>query len=167
VERLVVVYPKTTNQLLLNAYTRLEGAAFQLKVLRPSLRIIDRMDLHAVLEEQRFQVSGAVSDETAIRVGRLLGVDSVLVYRIDTPSFRDIFLARYYGTLLNYLISSKIIMVESGEVVFHNVVTTSIEVHEAPWTSSGYSSRVQFLDRSALDRGVDQTAADLLQAFHF
>ena len=47
----------------------------------------------AIIAEQRFQVEGLVSEESAVRIGRMLGVDSVLMYRIDGSTLRDRFFA--------------------------------------------------------------------------
>jgi len=165
IERLAILYPKTYNRELLNAYARLHGASFQLKELRPLLRIVERFDLPTILDEHRFQLGGSVSDESAIRLGRLLGVDTVLIYRIEGPSTRDLFFARYSGALLSYLVSSKVILVESAEVVFHNVVTSTVEGSEssAGLFSSGH--KWEHLASSALDRGIEQTIADLWNAF--
>ena len=90
VQRLAVLHPKTSSRELRDAYARLEGAAFLLKEQRPSLRIVDRSYLSQILDEQRFQAGGSVSDDTAIRIGRLLGVDSVLlaeqpICRVQVP----------------------------------------------------------------------------------
>src|SRR5207244_2658224 len=79
VERLAVLYPKTYSRELMEAYAHLEGAAFQLKAQRPSLRIVDRFNLPSILSEQRLKMSGAVSDEHATRIGRLVGLDSLII----------------------------------------------------------------------------------------
>ena len=65
------------------AYARLESTAFHLKDRRPALQIEDPMNLPTLLREQCLQGTGAIADESAIRVGGVLGVDSVLLYRID------------------------------------------------------------------------------------
>jgi hypothetical protein len=155
IERLAVLYPKAYDRELLEAYSRLEGAVFQLKQHRPALRIVDRFNLDAVLGEQRLQTAGLVSEDYAIRLGRVLGVDGILLYRIEGPSFRDRLFGRYGQEtgIPNFVIISKIIMVETAEVVFHNVVTSRVEGHAAPML------------RAALDRGILQTTGDLLNAF--
>jgi hypothetical protein len=157
IERLAVLYPKTYDRELMEAYSRLEGMVFQLKERRPYLRIVDRFNLDTVLGEQRFQVGGLVSDEAAVRLGRLLGVDGVILYRIVGPSLRDRFVARYGFDLESgsgdFIITSKIIMIETAEVVFHNVVTSRVEPGSSP------------VFRIALDLGIMQTAGDLLHAF--
>lgn len=165
VERLAVLYPKTYNRDLMDAYAQLAGATFQFKEHRPWLRIVERFDLPVIHSEQRFQLSGAVSDDTAIRVGRLLGVDSILFYTIDGPTVRDRVFARMYGGMPPYTVTSKVIRVESAEVVYHNVVIAPV----VPRNDSFLSSFHDFpQDRSlqvALERGLTQTIADLQHAF--
>ncbi len=165
VERLTVLYPRTYNRLIMDAYGRLAGATFRLKEQRPSLRILERVDLPAIQYEQYFQLSGAVSDESALSVGRLMGVDSVLLYRIEEPSVRDRVHARLYSDLPPFTVTSKIIMVESGEVVYHNVVTAPIARAHLPVPHFFSDPEMDKHLRTALDRGVAQTVADLWQAF--
>ena len=165
VQRLAVLYPRTSDRLTMDAYARLAGATFRLKEQRPSLRILERFDLPAIQYEQRFQLSGAVSDESALRVGLLLGVDSVLLYRIEEPSVRDRVHARLYSDLPPFTVTSKIIMVESGEVVYHNVVTAPIARPHQPVPHFFSDPEMGQQLRAALDRGIVQTIADLRHAF--
>jgi len=165
VERLAVLYPKTYNRLAMDAYARLAGATFRLKEQRPSLRILERFDLAAIHYEQLSQLSGAVSDESALSVGHVLGVDSVLLYRIEEPSVRDQALAKHFGDLPPFTVTSKIIMVESGEVVYHNVVTAPIARAQFPVPHFFSDPEMSHQLRAALDRGVVQTVTDLRHAF--
>jgi len=165
VERLAILYPKTYNRELMDAYSRLEGAAFQLKEQRPFLRIVDRFDLPTIRGEQRLQLGGAVSDESAVRLGRLLGVDSVLFFRIEGPTLKDQVFARDHGDLPPFTVTSKIILVESAEVVFYNVVTSRVEAFRGLTPFFSREFHVQPQVRAALDRGLAQTIADLSHAF--
>ena len=165
VQRMVVLYPRGEAPEWSSAYRRLEGAAFQLRAFRPNLRIIDRSHIPVIVAEQRFQVGGLVSEESAVRIGQMLGVDSVLIYRIDGPTLRDRFLARTHRDLPPVIITSKIIRVESGEVVYHNVVTARVdETEESGWSLSD-NLDYQRWSREAVDRGVIQTVDDLCHAF--
>jgi len=156
IQRMVVLYPTTSQRDLRDAYTRLEAAVFKLKEERPSLRIVDRRYLPAIIREQQFQLGGMVSEDTAVQVGRVLGVDSVLIYHIEGPSLRDVVFARFSGDVPPIVISSKVIIVESAEVVFHNVVTTGVEPARDPLHTHV---------RTALERAIARTSADLLRAF--
>lgn len=165
VERLAILYPKTYNRELMDAYAQLAGATFQLKEYRPWLRIVERFDLPVIHSEQRFQLSGAVSDETAIGVGRLLGADSILLYNIDSPTVRDRLFARMYGGMPPYTVTSKVIRVESAEVIYHNVVTALVTPRSEflPFFFSDLQDDLSF--RTALEHGITKTLADLQEAF--
>jgi hypothetical protein len=165
VQRMVVVYPRGGSPEWSSAYSRLEEAAFQLKTFRPNLRIIDRSHMPAIVAEQRFQVGGLVSEESAVRIGRMLGVDSVLIYRIDGPTLRDRFFARQHRDLPPVTVTSKIILVESAEVVYHNVVTARADETEGSGWSLSDHVDYQRWSREAVDRGVMQTVFDLHRAF--
>jgi hypothetical protein len=165
VQRIAVFYPRSSNSDFLEAYQRLEGATFQLKILRPTLKVVDRVHLLAVITEQHFQVTGAVADDGAVRVGHLLGVDSVLLYSIDGPTLRDRFFARVPSQVRPITVTTKIIRVESGEVVYLNVVTARME-DEGRWDWSPSDNwDYQQLSRAALERGIIQTVSDLQRAF--
>lgn len=165
VERLAVLYQIPTDRDERDAYSRLEGAAFQLKELRPHIRIIDRANLHRILNEQQFQMSGPVAEATAVEAGRMLGVDSVLLYEIQGPSARDRLFARQLSEIPPLTVSSKIIQVEDGELVYHNVVTTVVDECDARNHGFGSEFAAAPLIRSALARGVERTIADLRRAF--
>jgi hypothetical protein len=160
IERVAILYPEVSDRMVISAYLRLEGGTFQLKELRPTLKLVERFDLRQVLDEQRFQLSHAVSDDTAVRLGHLLGVDSVALYRVEGPSAKDRALASVVGGLPPVVVVSKIIKVEDGEVVFLNAVTVPVETPPAEVAFS-MDSQIQ----TALDRGVAQTLADLRHAF--
>lgn len=165
VQQMAVLYPRGGTPEWSSAYGRLEGAAFQLKTFRPNLRIIDRSHMHTIVSEQRFQVGGLVSEDSAVRIGQMLGVDSVLIYRIDGPTLRDRFFARQPRDLPPVTITSKIIRVETGEVVYHNVVTARMdEAEESGWSLSDNVDYHRW-SREALDRGIMQTVYDLHRAF--
>jgi len=65
-------------------------------------------------------------------------------------------------------VTTKIIRVESAEVVYHNVVTTRVRVGPADgsgWSLSDSSVDYQRWSRDALDQGIKQTVVDLRRAF--
>ena len=49
------------------------------------LILVEREDLRTVLDEVGIQYGGKVDDDTTIRVGKLLGADSLLIYRSVLP----------------------------------------------------------------------------------
>jgi hypothetical protein len=150
---------------LRTAYSRLEGGMFGVKGQRPNLRIVDRSELETVLGEQRFQMSGAVSDSSAISAGRLLGVHAVLLFRVDAPTWREKLLTRFSGDLPPVVVRSKVIHVESGEVLFYNMVTVPIEGWQAESSSSPRTPDMEPAIRTALEKAVTETIVTLQHAF--
>jgi len=165
IQRLAVFYPRSPNRDYSEAYHRLEAAVFQLKASRATLTVVDRFNLATVMTELRFQHAGAVMEDSAMRIGHLLGVDSVLLYAIEGPTLRDRVTARRLSQVRPITITTKIIRVESGEVVYLNVVMARIQ-------DPGYGDRWWFdnldyaqLSQEALERSITQTVVDLQQAF--
>ncbi|MBI5855277.1 MAG: hypothetical protein HZB35_08655 [Nitrospirae bacterium] len=165
VERLAILYPKTYTKELLNGYLRLEAATFQLTSQRPGLRIIDRFHLPEILGEQRFQLAASVDDESAVRIGRLLGIDSVVIYGIEMPRLRERVPARLYGDLPPVMVTTKLLKIETGEVLYYNVVMSRVPDPQGGWTGfdNGRDMHPDIL--AALDRGLRLTMEDLQAAF--
>lgn len=160
IKRLAVFYPKASMKPLADAYLRLEGATFQLKKERPSLKIVERLDLSTIRNELRLESSGFTSDESARRLGQILGVDGILIYRISCSSPTSQILSRFSGVPSPISVMSKLLLVETGEVIYDNVVTS-----QARDFSDFSSFDLKPLQLLALDRGVKQTIADLRHAF--
>lgn len=163
VRRIAVLYPQSASAEWTQAYHRLEGATFSLKQHRPNLTIVDRLHLPVLLGEHRFQLTGAVADSSAIHIGRLLGADSVLIYRIDGPSWRDRMWARQASDLPPILVTSKLIRVESAEVLYHRVIVAQLEESAVSGWWDGQDA--QRLSRAALERGIRETVVELGRAF--
>ena len=165
VRRLVVWYPRTWEQDVAYGYSRLEQAAFELKKQRSWITIVERRNIDLVMDEQRFQLSGRVADDSAMRVGKLLGADSVLCFRVDMPSWRDRMLARFYGRMPPLVVSSKIISVESGEVLYHDTVIIMPTPLSGEWDDYASDYELQPALRSALDHALSGAIAHLNQSF--
>ena len=89
----------------------------------------------------------------------------MLIYSIEGPTLRDRFMARRLSLVRPITITTKIIRVESAEVVYHDVVVAKME-------DNGYGERWLFdnneypqLSREALERSIKQTVVDLQRAF--
>jgi hypothetical protein len=165
VRRLAVWYPRTWEQDVAYGYSRLEQAAFQLKKQRPWIKIVDRRNIEPLTDEQRLQVSGRVADDSAMRVGKLLGADSMVFFRIDVPSWRDRMLARFYGRMPPFVVSSKIISVESGEVLYHDIVTAMPAPPSGEWSDYASDYELQPALRSTLDHALSVAITHLNQSF--
>ena len=165
VRRLAVWYPRTGEQDVAYAYSRLEEATFQLKRQRSWIKIVDRHNLDQLTEEQRFQLSGRVADDSAVRVGKWLGADSMVVFRIEGPTWRERMLARMYGKMPPFVVSSKIISLESGEVFYHDVVSATPVPVSGEWGDYGTDNELRPAMHAALDQALSRAILHLHHSF--
>ena len=165
VRRLAVWYPHTWEQDVVYGYSRLEQAAFDLKKQRSWIKIVERRNIERLTDEQRLQVSGRVADDGAMGVGKLLGADSVLCFRVDVPSWRDRMLARFYGTMPPLVVSSKIISVESGEVLYQDTVVAVPTPLSGEWSDYASDYELRPALRSALEHALSAAITHLTQSF--
>ena len=165
VRRLAVWYPKAGELELAYGYSRLEEATFQLKRQRSWIKIVDRRNLDQITEEQRFQLSGRVSDDSAVRVGRWIGADSMVLFRIEGPTWRERLLARMYGKMPPFVVSSKIISLESGEVLYHDVVTAMPVPVSGDWSDYASDNELRPAMHAALDQALSTAILHLHRSF--
>jgi hypothetical protein len=165
VRRLAVWYPRAGEQELAYGYTRLEEATFQLKRQRSWIKIVDRRNVDQVTEEQRFQLSGRVADDSAVRVGKWIGADSMVLFRIEGPTWRERLLARMYGKMPPFVVSSKIISLESGEVLYHDVVTATPVPVSGEWSEYGSDYELRPAMHAALDQALAAAILHLHRSF--
>jgi hypothetical protein len=165
VRRLAVWYPRTSEQEMTYGYSRLEQATFQLKKQRSWIKIVERRDIGRLTDEQRWQLSGLVGDDSAVRIGRWLGADSMVLFRIEGPTMRERMLARFYGRMPPFVVSSKIISVESGEVLYHDIVTAMAVPPSGEWSDYASDYELQPAMRSAVDHAVSLAIVHLHQSF--
>lgn len=165
VRRLAIWYPRTGEQDLAYGYSRLEEATFQLKRQRSWIKIVERRNLEQLTEEQRFQLSGRVSDDSAVRVGRWLGADSMVVFRIEGPTWRERLLARMHGKMPPFVVSSKIISLESGEVFYHDLVSATPVPGFRDWSDYASDNELRPAMHAALDQALSQAIRHLQQSF--
>jgi hypothetical protein len=165
VRRLAVWYPTTFEQEVAYGYTTLEQATFQLKRQRSWIKIVERRNIEQLTNEQRLQLSGRVGDDSAVRVGKWLGADSMVLFRIDAPTWRERLLARFYGKMPPFIVSSKIISLESGEVLYHDIVTTRPVPASGDWSDYASDYELQPALHSALDQALSTAILHLHQSF--
>lgn len=165
VRRLAVWYPITSERDVAYGYSRLEQATFQLKRQRSWIKIVERRNIEPLTDEQRLQLSGRVGDDSAVRLGKWLGADSMVLFRIDVPTWRERLLARFYGKMPPFVVSSKIISVESGEVLYHDVVTAMPIPPSGEWSDYASDYELQPALRFALDHALSVAIAHLNQSF--
>ena len=165
VRRLAVWYPRTFEQDMTYGYNRLEQATLHLKRQRSWIKIVERRDIDQLTNEQRWQLSGRVGDDSVVRIGRWLGADSLVLFRIEGPTIRERMLARFYGRMPPFVVSSKIISVESGEVLYHDIVTAMAVPESGEWDDYASDYELQPAMRAALDQALSVAIVHLNQSF--
>jgi hypothetical protein len=158
-QRVAVIVPSVTDPMLLNAYARLDADTDYLLQKGLGSQIVDRSDLTAVHEEQHRQYFEPAGEETTVRLGRLLGADTLIVYRIKTPELRERLFADRADQLSPVTIFSKVVRVETGEEVWTHAVT--VEIGQ---TRHGLAEvTADHAIWHALNQGVDEMLAALTE----
>ena len=165
IRRLAVWYPRTGEQDVAYGYSRLEEAAFQLKRQRSWIKIVDRRNIEQLTEEQRFQLSGRVADDSTVRVGKWLGADTMVVFRIEGPTWRERLLARMYGKMPPFVVTSKIISLESGEVFYHDVVSATPMPVSGEWSDYASDHELRPAMHAALEQALSRAILHLHRSF--
>ena len=94
--------------------------------------LVEREDLRTVLEEVGIQYTGRVDEETTIRVGKLVGADSLLTYRLAISGI---------GEPISASFELRLLQVESGITVFRQIASATISpAAAAAATGKGYAS---------------------------
>ena len=85
-------------------------------------RMVDRQQVARILEEQKFQQSGAVNPETAMKVGKLLGVQLLACGTVSNFGIRtegtEAVLYQQKETVAESQVDVRLIDVETGEILF-------------------------------------------------
>jgi hypothetical protein len=129
------------------------------------MTIVERRNIGPLTEEQRLQASGRVDEDSAVRIGRWLGADSLVLFRIDMPTWRDRLLARFYEKMPPFVVSTKIISVESGEVLYHDIVSAVPVPPSGEWADYASDYELQPALHAALDQALSVAIARLHRSF--
>ncbi len=89
----------------------------------------------------------------------------MVFFRIDAPTWRERLLARFYGKMPPFVVSSKIISLESGEVLYHDIVTATPPPATGKWDDYASDYELRPALQSALDQALSTAIAYLHQSF--
>lgn len=120
-------------------------------------KVFTRTDLQKVLQEQKFQMSGLVDDNTAVRIGKLAGVRYVVTGAINNVDLKWVDLEDLKGGLqkhaglvgsvlaggaasqegwnISVTISVRMIDVETGEIIISKQVSGRHVIGKTPYPS--------------------------------
>ena len=159
-QRVAVVIPSTTDPMLVNAYARLDADTDHLFRIGLGSHIVERSELAAVNDEQHRQYFEPAAENTTVRLGRLLGADVLILYRIKVPALRERLFAVEAGHMSPVTIFSKAMRVETGEDVWSHVVTVEVGRVRHQTVEVSFDHTIWH----ALNRGVDEMLATLAEA---
>jgi hypothetical protein len=165
IARLAIITPQTADGRWRPVAARLETMAHEVLAARPDIQRVERTDLGRVIDEQVFQLSGRVGDETAQPVGTLTGADALLIFRCDGPSIHDLMLGRPED-MPPVVITAKIVETKTGSVLWHEGVTVPVEISR-PWWRRGLMLEPlgAGILRTAVETALVQLRSDLEAAF--
>jgi hypothetical protein len=89
----------------------------------------------------------------------------MVVFRIEGPTWRERLLARMHGKMPPFMVSSKIISLESGEVFYHDVVTATPVPVSGDWSDYASDHELRPALHAALDQALSKAILHLHQSF--
>ena len=125
-----------------------------LRTRHRELVLVEREDLRAVLDEVGIQYTGRIDEDTTIRVGKLVGADSLLTYRLATSGT---------GEPMSASFELRLLKVEHGITVFRQIVSSTISPSAAEvargWLYESYPNARRLVVEEAAAYGLAALAA--------
>jgi membrane-associated protease RseP (regulator of RpoE activity) len=127
-----------------------------LRTRHRELVFVEREDLRIVLDEVGIQYTGRVDEDTTIRVGKLVGADSLLTYRLATSGSDEPMSASFELRLLK---------VESGITVFRQIASSTNSPSMAEPTTGWFYESYPIVRRLVVEEATAYGLAALTAAF--
>ncbi len=150
----------------------IEGITYIKGVRTNIFTVIERSQIDKVMREQRLGLSGAIDESTAARVGRLLGLDAIIIgevswerkddntrnqrRRLDGSTYTERCIERRVMVTANM----KIIRVESGEIIGTESVSRNITDKKCDEHRNTVATANELLDQ-----GLKSTARKFVDYF--
>jgi len=127
--------------------------------------VLVERDLRPVLTEVLLQYSGRVSDESTVRVGRLAGADTLLIYNIEPFSQSIAGPIVNSGGVVPGTVEVKLMNVEEGTLLFRQQAMGSVFLPAPGAGRSWPSETLQTVHRNAVNVAAGYALVALLAAF--
>jgi hypothetical protein len=127
-----------------------------LRARHRELVLVEREDLRAVLDEVGIQYTGRVDEDTTIRVGKLVGADSLLTYRLATSGS---------GEPMSASLELRLLKVESGTTVFRQIASSMNSPSAAEATTGRFYESYPVARRLVVEEATAYGLAALTAAF--
>lgn len=93
----------------------------------PRLKVIDRVNIDEVLNEQGLGRSGLISSDTAAQVGRIIGLNYIVIGTVTDARIADHDRILWNQSSAEVSVSMQIIDINSGAIVFADSVNGSVD----------------------------------------
>ncbi|WP_447973661.1 hypothetical protein [Nitrospira sp. Kam-Ns4a] len=121
--RVAILVPYTTDRMLATAYAKLESRTANLFQTVLGSQVAERTDLPSVQAEQHWQYAQPAAEDSLVSLGRLVGADALVLYRIVTPDLAERMFAESGAALSPVSVLAKVVGVETGLVLWTYEVT--------------------------------------------
>jgi hypothetical protein len=122
----------------------------------PQLVLVEREDLRTVLDEVGIQYTGRVDEDTTIRVGKLVGADSLLTYRLAISGS---------GEPISASFELRLLKVESGITVFRQIASSTNSSSAAEAITGRLDESYSVVRRLVVEEATAYGLAALAAAF--
>lgn len=127
-----------------------------LRSRHPQLVLVEREALQAITQEVGIQYTGRVDDDTTVRIGKLVGADSLLTYRLTVPEGNVPASASFELRLLS---------VESGTTLFRQITTATGALTEKKAVAALSEKPDQFARGFVIEEATAYGLAALIASF--
>ncbi|MBN2041700.1 MAG: hypothetical protein JW864_16810 [Spirochaetes bacterium] len=130
-------------------------------------RLIERKRLNALLREHKLKMSGLVDPEKSAEIGKLLGIDAVLVGNLAAVNYTsDKSKAGIAETVTEYIeiiINARIVSVQTGEILASGKSLSSFEntFRSIGKVTTGEKADLKLFVKQAMDKAADEIAQEL------
>ncbi|HKN85895.1 MAG TPA: PDZ domain-containing protein [Nitrospiraceae bacterium] len=126
-----------------------------LRSRHPQIVLVEREDLQPLSDEVGIQYSGRVDDATVVRIGKLTGADSLLIYRLSLSGS---------GKPISATLELRVLLVESGMMPFRQT-TTAVSAFPLTTRVNGAGESEQVIRRLVIEYATAYGFASLMAAF--
>jgi len=127
-----------------------------LRTRHRELVLVEREDLRTVLDEVGIQYTGRVDEDTTIRVGKLVGADSLLTYRLAISGT---------GEPMSASFELRLLKVERGITVFRQIASSTISPSAAEVATGRLYESYPIVRRLVVEEAAAYGLAALAAAF--
>jgi hypothetical protein len=127
-----------------------------LRTRHRELVLVEREDLRTVLDEVGIQYTGRVDEDTTIRVGKLVGADSLLTYRLAISGS---------GEPMSASFELRLLKVESGITVFRQIASSTNSPSAAEVAAGRFSESYPIARRLVVEEAAAYGLAALAASF--